>query len=116
MMQKFHLYLQEMVVISTQQLNLERIDSIYSYSILDQNRKIIQTFESSAIIKSTDAAINNISLNLDQDLQNGGMLVGNIYRYHIYANLTNGSKIDIFKIITLKCTSILPKMLIYLKR
>ncbi|HRG61847.1 MAG TPA: hypothetical protein PLP75_02375 [Burkholderiales bacterium] len=70
---------------------------IYSYSILDQNRKIIQTFESSAIIKSTDAAINNISLNLDQDLQNGGMLVGNIYRYHIYANLTNGSKIDITK-------------------
>lgn len=77
---------------------------VYTYSTLDQNHNVIQTFESSAIIRSTDAEISNIQLDIDQDLQSGGMLVGNIYRYHIYANLNNGARIDITKSLPLNAS------------
>ena len=77
---------------------------VYSYSILDQNSNVLQTFESSQIISSSDDSINNIQLDVDNDLQNGGMLVGNTYRYHIYANLNNGEKIDITKTLPLKAS------------
>lgn len=76
---------------------------VYTYSILDQNHNIVQKFESSAILKSTDEDIKQITLKLDDSIQqNKTMFVGEVYRYHIYATLKNGSTVDITKVIPLK--------------
>ena len=77
---------------------------IYNYDILDSNNAVKQSFESSIIIKSSDSQIKSLSLETDNDLANGGMIVGEIYRYHVYANLINQDKVDVTKVVPVKAT------------
>ncbi|MDD3266634.1 MAG: hypothetical protein PHC75_05570 [Burkholderiales bacterium] len=75
---------------------------VYSYSILGSNNQVTSTFESNIIVKSTDNDIKDLLIDLDSNIKNGGMIVGDVYRYHIYAVLKNGKQVDVTKSIPLK--------------
>lgn len=66
---------------------------IYSY----HNNKSNQNFESSILLYSSDEQVSSILLDIDNDLKNGGMIVGDVYRYHVYAILKDSTKVDITK-------------------
>lgn len=73
----------------------------YTYSLLNEDDSVKKTFESSIILKSSDSAIKNVSIDLDSSIKDGAMIVGEVYRYHIYALLSDGSKVDVTKSVPL---------------
>lgn len=87
-------------VTSTTESGQNRV--VYSYSTLDSNNQIVATFESNVIVNSTDDNIKSLLIDIDSNLQNGGMIVGDVYRYHIYAFLNDNSRVDVTKSVPLK--------------
>lgn len=78
----------------------------YKYYYLDKYGKIDETkqsFEDSVILKSTTDAISNIQISIESSLSSRQrMIVGDVYRYHIYAYLKNNpTPIDLTKVINL---------------
>lgn len=73
----------------------------YSYAHLDSKGAIDNSkpiFESSIIIRSSNANIKNIAVKLDPVFESSSlMMVGKVYRYHVYANLNDGTSVDVTK-------------------